>query len=206
MGGERDVFVNCPFDPDFKPFFHAIAFTIVRSGFRVRCALETDDASENRFAKICAIIKNCHFGVHDISRTEVRGNPRLPRFNMPLELGIFLGAKHYGNAEQKAKKCIIFDRERYRYQKFISDIAGQDIHSHCGKESTLIGQLAAWLRAQSADPVIPGGEAIAREFRSFKEHLPEIARARRLGIREMTFGDINGIIVAYVAAPANAGR
>src|SRR5215207_7154597 len=74
MGGERDVFVNCPFDPDFKPFFHAIAFTIVRSGFRVRCALETDDASENRFAKICAIIKNCPFGVHDISRTEVRGN------------------------------------------------------------------------------------------------------------------------------------
>jgi hypothetical protein len=85
----RDVFINCPFDADYKTLFYAIVFTVIRSGFRARCALETADASENRFAKICAIIKDCQYGVHDISRTEVDGNPPLPRFNMPLELGCF---------------------------------------------------------------------------------------------------------------------
>ena len=123
----RDVFVNCPFDPHYKPLFYAIVFTVVRSGFRVRCALETDDATENRFSKISAIVKECRYGIHDISRTEADGDPPLPRFNMPLELGLFLGARQYGNREQKAKRCVIYDRELYRFQKYISDIAGQDI-------------------------------------------------------------------------------
>jgi len=102
----RDVFINCPFDAEYKQLFYAIVFTVIRSGFRARCALETDDASENRFAKICSIIKDCRYGVHDISRTEADGNPPLPRFNMPLELGVFLGAKSYGGPAQKNKRCI----------------------------------------------------------------------------------------------------
>ena len=93
----RDVFVNCPFDTDYRPLFNAIVFTIIRSGFRARCALEADNAAENRFDKICKIISECRYGVHDISRTEVDGNPPLPRFNMPLELGLFLGAEAIEN-------------------------------------------------------------------------------------------------------------
>ncbi|MEO1034443.1 MAG: hypothetical protein AAFX44_02670 [Pseudomonadota bacterium] len=54
----------------------------------------------------------------------------LPRFNMPLELGVFVGAKRFGDSAQKNKKTLILDREPYRYQEFISDIAGQDIKSH----------------------------------------------------------------------------
>jgi hypothetical protein len=62
--------------------------------------LEADDSSENRLAKIQAIIEECQFGIHDISRTEVDGDPPLPRFNMPLELGLFLRAKRYGNKDR----------------------------------------------------------------------------------------------------------
>lgn len=43
---------------------------------------------------------------------------------MPLELGTFLGAKHFGSEIQKKKTCLILDKEKFRYQKFISDIAG----------------------------------------------------------------------------------
>ena len=129
----RDVFVNCPFDTDYRPLFNTIVFTIIRSGFRARCALEADNAAENRFDKICKIVSECRYGVHDISRTEVDGNPPLPRFNMPLELGLFLGAKKYGGARHREKSCIIFDREPYRFQRYISDIAGQDIHAHRGE-------------------------------------------------------------------------
>lgn len=170
----RDVFVNCPFDAAYKPLFHGIVFVLIRSGFRARCALETDDAGENRFSKICAIIKQCRYGVHDISRTEVDGNPPLPRFNMPLELGLF-GAKSFGRRDQNEKRCIIFDRERYRFQRYISDIAGQDIHSHGDDGKVLIEELAAWLRAQSRDPAVPGGRVIAAEFETFTRELPAIA-------------------------------
>src|SRR5215217_7029772 len=196
----RDIFINCPFDAD-KALFYAIVFTVIRSGFRARCALETDDASENRFAKICAIIKDCRYGVHDISRTEVDGNPPLPRFNMPLELGAFLGAKSYGGPGQRDKRCIIFDRERYRFQRYISDIARQDIHSHEGSEQKLIAELATWLRDQSRDPKVPGGRAIAGEFATFKASiLPAVCETRSLEPDELTFGDFNDIVALYVAS------
>src|SRR5450432_3378790 len=99
----RDVFVNCPFDDEYRPLFQAAVFAIVRSGFVARCALETDNAAHNRFDKICKIIGECRYGVHDISRTEVDGDPPLPRYNMALELGIFLGAAKYGAAAQRKK-------------------------------------------------------------------------------------------------------
>ena len=51
---------------------------------------------------------------------------RLPRFNMPLELGLFLGAKSFSDEpRQKKKRCLILDSNPYRYQKFLSDIAGR---------------------------------------------------------------------------------
>jgi hypothetical protein len=63
MSADRDVFINCPFDLDYQPFFRAIVFVVIRSGFRARCALETDDTSENRFEKICKIISDCRYAI-----------------------------------------------------------------------------------------------------------------------------------------------
>lgn len=110
----RDVFINCPFSRDYEERFRAMVFAVVRSGFKPRCALETDDSSQVRFDKICAIIEQCRFGIHDISKTEPDAGSGLPRFNMPLELGLFLAAKKFGSPRQKKKKCIIFDRAAYR--------------------------------------------------------------------------------------------
>jgi hypothetical protein len=194
----RDVFVNCPFDEGYKDFFDAAVFTIFRSGFVARCARESDNAADNRLDKICRIIQECRYGVHDISRTETDGNPPLPRFNMPLELGVFLGAKRYGNSQQRLKSCIVFDRESYRFQRYISDIAGQDIHSHNGERRTLIIKLASWLRAHSGDQRIPGGMAIADEFETFASALPGIYRARQLDPAEATFGDLSNTIAQYL--------
>jgi hypothetical protein len=76
----RDVFVNCPFDDQYREFFYAIVFTVIRSGFVARCALETDNSADNRFDKICQIIKECRYGIHDISRTEPDGPVAWVRF------------------------------------------------------------------------------------------------------------------------------
>ncbi len=201
MASTRDVFVNCAFDHQFQPIFLAIVFAIIRSGFRARCALETQDGAENRFSKIQSIIEQCRYGIHDISRTESDGEPPLPRFNMPLELGVFLGAKRYGEAEQRRKRALILDREPYRYQRLISDIAGQDIAAHGGDASTAIVVVCSWLRQQSRVTSVPGGEAIAKEYATFQQDLPEILSARALSASEMTFGDFCAIAAAWITEP-----
>jgi hypothetical protein len=201
MASARDVFVNCAFDAPFQPIFRAIVFAIIRSGFRVRCALETQDGAENRFAKIQAIIEKCRYGIHDISRTESDGDPPLPRFNMPLELGVFLGAKRYGDAAQKRKRALILDAQQYRYQRLMSDIAGQDIVSHDGDALIAIAAVATWLRQQSRVTTIPGGQAIAGEYQQFQADLPAVLAARQLEAAEMTFGDFSAIAAAWITEP-----
>jgi len=71
-----------------------------------------------RLDKLYEILGECRFGIHDLSRTTLDTRSQLPRFNMPLELGIFLGAKRYGGASQAKKSCLILDRDQYRYQIF----------------------------------------------------------------------------------------
>jgi hypothetical protein len=196
---KRDVFVNCPFDQAFKSIFDAIVFAIMRSGFRARCALETNDGAENRLSKIETIIEQCRFGIHDLSRTEADGEPPLPRFNMPLELGLFLGAKRYGDATQKRKRALILDVEQYRYQRFISDIAGQDIQSHGGDAARAIEVVARWLREQSGATTIPGGRQIAEDYLNFREHtLPAILERRGLSHGELAFNDYTRIVFEYL--------
>ena len=101
------VFVNCPFDAEYQPIFHAIVFAIHDCGYVARCALEADDSGAVRIDKILAIIDQCKLGIHDISRTEL-SEQNLPRFNMPLELGLFLGARRFG--EGRAKKVTLIVR------------------------------------------------------------------------------------------------
>ena len=101
-----NVFVNCPFDLAYKSLFDAMVFAIHDCGFIARCALEEEDASQVRIDKIYNIIAHCRYGIHDISRTELDEIIGLPRFNMPLEFGVFLGAKKFGTAEQKKKVTV----------------------------------------------------------------------------------------------------
>jgi len=194
----RDVFINCPFTADYQNHFQAIVFTVVRSGFTPRCARESDDGGEVRFEKICRIISGCPYAVHDISKTEPDADSGLPRFNMPFELGLFLGAKRFGGRPHRQKKSLIFDRAPFRYQSFISDISGQDIHPHNGKVDQLIRELATWLRDQARDPKVPGGIAVADEYSKFKVDLPSIAGEMQLQLSELTFKDLVAVVARWI--------
>lgn len=99
----HNVFLNCPFDDKYKELFYTAIFAVMDCGFSVRCALETTDASQVRIQRIYEQIASCRFGIHDLSRTQLDKKSQLPRFNMPLELGIFLGAKFLGDEKQKEK-------------------------------------------------------------------------------------------------------
>jgi len=153
----KSVFINCPFDGAYLSLFHAIVFTVTRCGFKPRCALEVVDSGGTRIAKIEQLIEECPIGVHDISRTELSETNGLPRFNMPLELGLFLGARRYGDAVQKRKRCLVLDRQPYRYQQFMSDIAGHDIEAHDDDVEILITKVRSFLNNIVRGSPLPSG-------------------------------------------------
>ncbi len=127
---EQNVFINCPFDRDYSAIFDAIVFTVFDCGFRPVCARERMNSAQIRIDKITDLIRDSRYSIHDLSRTEIDERYSLPRFNMPLELGIALGCMKFGAGRQRGKTALILDRRRYRYHKFLSDIAGQDISEH----------------------------------------------------------------------------
>jgi len=197
---DRNVFVNCPFDADYQPLFQAIVFTIEDCEFRARCALEVEDSGEVRANKIIRIIKECALGIHDISRTEV--NPEgLPRFNMPYELGLFIGCAVFGAAPHKNKRALVLDKERYRYDKFLSDIAGQDIQDHGNDVEQLIRKVRNWLASHSTSARIPGGDTTVKRFATFWSELPQICEFLQLTATDLNnFRDFHNCVTEWLEA------
>lgn len=193
-----NVFINCPFDSDYDEMRNAIVFAIYDCGFVPRCALEEDNGGNVRFEKIQKLIAECKFGLHDICRTELDGPLNLPRFNMPLELGVFMGAKHFGDKDQKKKNCLILDIEQYRYQAFISDIAGHDIRAHDNNHSEAIKHVRNWLNDASRRRTIPGGSEIVRRYSQFVSDLPSMCLEIPIEIDELTYNDYSGFVSTWL--------
>jgi hypothetical protein len=193
----KDVFINCPFDKSYKLLFNAIVFAVFDCSFAARCALEEDDGSQIRVQKIFKIISECRLSIHDLSRVEIDRSTKLPRFNMPLELGVFLGAKHFGGRDQKSKACLILDAERYRYQKFISDIAGQDIKSHENNPRIAIRVVRDWLRTYSKES-IPSGSVIWSRYQRFEAELPLLCKELKLNRNELIFNDYVMLVFSWL--------
>jgi hypothetical protein len=183
----KNVFINCPFDDAYLPLFRALVFVVFECGLIPRCAQEVYDAGEVRIENIMVLIKDCRWGIHDISRTDLNAR-HLPRFNMPLELGLFLGARRFGSGPQQQKSCVILDRDRFRYQEFISDIAGQDIAAHGDDPVRAIKAVRDWLAVSYAMATRPAGAtAIGRRYARFSTDLPATCAAADLRPEELTF-------------------
>lgn len=198
MGENRQVFINCPFDRRYAPLFEAIVFSVFDCGFVARSALEYSDSSEPRIEKIVTLIGRCRYSIHDLSRTELDKRTGLPRFNMPLELGICLGAQRLGTRVQRNKRCLILDRERYRYQKFISDISGQDILAHGAKPRLAAKCVRDWLSDQRTEQATPGANAIWNRYVEFRRMLPLYCEAVRQSADELTFNDYTRIVAEWL--------
>ena len=191
---EINVFINCPFDDNYKPLFHAIVFTVCDAGFEPRCSKEVESGTHDRLDNIMDIISQCKYGIHDISRTELDPKNPLPRFNMPLELGIFLGCEEFG---RHTKVCLILDKKEYRYQKFISDIAGRNVRSHNNKPKDVIRRVRDWLVTESKW-IIPGGAKIYERYSLFKKELPDLAGEVGHKISELTFLDLVNLVKIWI--------
>lgn len=171
-----EVFINCPFDKDYKPIFEAIVFTVHDCGFLPRCAMEESE-DDIRLTKIEKIIEECRYGIHDISRTEEI------RYNMPFELGLFLGCKKYGR--HKEKRFLILEVEEHRYEQFFSDIKGIDVKAHHNSIKESVSIVRNWLGDASKRKTIPGGKKIWDKYQVFRSELPHLCS--EIGLTEKDF-------------------
>ena len=119
---------------------------------------------------------------------------------MPFELGMFLGATRFGNRAQRMKSSLILDREPHRYQQFISDIAGHDVHAHANDPERAIHCVRDWLA-----PYLPreadgrhGAHRMIMDYRTFQLTLPELCARLKRKPEELAFTDYSEIVWDWI--------
>lgn len=171
---ETSVFINCPFDEDYAACFRAILFTLIVSGYAPRCALEDNDGANLRADKLCKLIEQSDRSIHDLSRIEV-GPEGFPRFNMPFELGLMMGAKRFGGRRQRTKTALIMVAARYNMPRYLSDLAGNDPETHGADPNAVIQIVRDHLHTDPTGKVLPGAAYYRALFEEFQNDLPALA-------------------------------
>ena len=165
----HNVFVNCPFDPDYAPIMQAVLFCLVRFGFKPRIATEQSNAAEPRIDKICELIRASKYSIHDLSRCQASQAEELFRLNMPFELGMDFGCQRYGGYPFSDKVILILDEKRYRLQEAISDLAGSDIEAHEGNYQLAVRKVRNWLTNNIAEIPKVSASLVLAEYEDFQE-------------------------------------
>lgn len=194
---ERNVFINCPFDDDYAKIFNAILFVTHRCGFILRCSKEYEDSSSIRIQNIIQLIKESKYSIHDLSRVTLDETANLPRFNMPLELGICIGAIEFGNKKQRDNKYLIIESEKFRFKQFISDLSGQDIKDHKDSDEGAIKIIRNWLSRKTTEK-IPSASIIISDYKKFLEDLPDLCEENMWTIEELTFDEYSTLVTSWL--------
>jgi len=179
--------------------FEALIFAVYSLGFRARAAREIDDGGDARLDKIVKLIGECRYGIHDLSRAELDPITNLARFNMPFELGIFLGGRRFGDKDQKKKNIMVLDVQPFRYRNFISDLAGIDPHAHNDDAETAVRLVRDWLRNVSRR-TLPSANIVAEQYQRFVGDLPDIAARENFDLHNIPYVDFEWIVVEWLKA------
>jgi len=165
-GRIESVFLNIPYDVAFENLYLAYIVGLTQLGLAVNAALAVPN--QGRLATIIELIEKSDFSIHDLSRVEVsRG---VPRFNMPVELGLALYRSHITNGQH----CVfIFERKQYRAQRSTSDVNGIDPQIHNGTVRGLMRGLRNIFRQPQNATTVP--EMLA-SYRAVKQRIPEMRR------------------------------
>lgn len=168
MKNNNHVFINCPFDREYSQLLKCIIFTVVSLGYQPRLALESSDAGTARLNKIISLINESRISIHDLSRIKSTEKEQYYRLNMPFELGLDFGYKHYSLHDSKIeKKYLIIGSERYDYMKALSDISGIDIKYHANDVEKLIKAIRNWFVENDDLVDAPSPRVITSQFMDF---------------------------------------
>lgn len=168
MPFEQSVFINCPFDSEYRPILNSILFCIVQANLIPRLATDRADGGENRLDKICRLMRESKFSIHDLSRCQALRKGEISRLNMPFELGIDYGLRTTARAPYSEKCFLVLDEKPHRLRQALSDINGWDPSAHEGNPEKALKLVRNWL-VQEAAVNLPGGEVLFGKSLIFEE-------------------------------------
>lgn len=163
---ETNVFINCPYDAAFMRLLRPLVFTVIFAGLTPRLSLEQMDSGEARIQKIARLISESKYAIHDISRMQADGAGETFRLNMPFELGLDIGCRLFAEDVRSEKRCLILERERYRFQAAISDLSNSDIGAHGDVPEEVVAVVRDWLNCE-AGCELPGPSRVWGAFLEF---------------------------------------
>lgn len=172
---EVSVFINCPFDDEYKPLLEALVFTAVCCGFHPRTADEQSLADVPRMDRIVHTIFTSCYSIHDLSRYRGEGEDLLARFNMPLELGMVVSRQFVsdvleGHVEKvgvdkkgehdklmsvlaelaRQHRWLVLVPDEHNAKRFVSDLGGYDLMDYDGKVESIVPCAMSWFMAMQA--------------------------------------------------------
>jgi hypothetical protein len=143
------VFINCPFDDDYRPIMDAIIFATVCCGFLPRSAMESGAVAVPRMERIVKCVLSSRYSIHDLSRCKGEGDYNLARFNMPLELGIAMGRSLSAKTADEEHDWLLLVPRGHSYMQYVSDLAGYDAKQYDVTPESAIPAVMSWLLTRS---------------------------------------------------------
>ena len=179
------MFINCPYDDDYRWLLLAIIFTTIILGYNPRLALENSDCGEIRIDKIARLIKESKYSIHDLSRLKSSRPNEFYRLNMPFELGMDFGCRKLLDGKFKEKKFLILETELYRYKKALSDLSGIDIKAHKDDLNFLFESLRDWFVENTDARCVFSATKIKSMYIDFQGYLRD--ESIKLGFNESNY-------------------
>jgi hypothetical protein len=126
-----DVFLNIPFADSHEFLYVALIAGLVTLRLNPRCVLEIPP-QQSRLQRLYQLIASCPYSIHDLSYVRLSSTGhRVPRFNMPFELGLAV-ALALTQQGADAHQFRILEARPYRVQQSLSDVLGHDPYIHRG--------------------------------------------------------------------------
>lgn len=97
------------------------------------------------------------------------------------------------------KTALILTTGPYDYQKYISDLAGQDPLDHGNDPSRAIKQVRDWLRTESGKSDIAAARNIVESYDEFRLKLPSIAGELGHDPDDLLFADFCDMIDKWLS-------
>jgi hypothetical protein len=158
------VFLNIPYDKKFERLFLAYIAGISAYGMFPHATLEITDSSR-RLEKILKLERSCDYSVHDLSRVQLdRAKPRVPRFNMPFELGLCVADAN--RQKGRRQNWFVFEAVANRVDKSLSDLKGTDPKIHGATVRGVLSGLCNVFKRPGRQPSVPQMMQIYRELRN----------------------------------------
>jgi hypothetical protein len=139
------VFLNFPFDEEFRPLADAMNFAVVAGGLLPVCAYDLTTPDRPRLDLLVEAIRCCRYSAHDFSRSKGEGKANFARMNMPIEMGMALF--HALQTQRQEHRCLFFVATPYDYRSFASDLSGLDPKVHNNDCTRVLIDTYEWLRS-----------------------------------------------------------